>query len=287
MPDPTLAELIGFDGVLEVADVGAAWLGEPPAYKPLVDAGLARLHAFEADARQHVRLREVYGEAIALYAQVLGDGTAQTLNIATPGSGMTSLLKPSAAHLAFFNGFDVFGRLVETQAVATTRLDDVAGLPDLDFLKMDIQGAELTVLHHGTLRLSRAVMVQLEVSFVPLYEDQPTFGEVDVFMRAAGFLPHSFAELKRWSIAPVLRNNDVRQPFNQLLEADIVYARDPMAAERMDDGQIRAMILIAHHAYHSVDLAGRMVLRLESTGAAPAGTFDRYIAFLNTPQGRA
>ena len=36
--------------------------------------------------------------------------------------------------------------------------------------------------------LSNAVFVHTEVSFVPLYEDQPTFGDLDQELRTRGFL---------------------------------------------------------------------------------------------------
>jgi FkbM family methyltransferase len=281
---PALAQLLNFTGTLEIADIGAAWLGDPPAYKRLLDLKLARLNAFDADARQHAALHEAYGADLQLFTDIVADGARHTLHLAAPISGMTSLLKPSARHLAFFNGFDRFGEIHETQEVQTTRLDEVAGLPDLDFLKMDIQGGELMALEHGQARLAQCAAVQLEVSFVPLYEGQPTFGEIDVWMRGQGFLPHSFAELKRWSIAPVRRNNDIRQPFNQLLEADVVYVRDPTTPERWAPDLLRRLILIAHYAYSSVDLAGRLVQWLETNGQAGRGAFDHYMSLVNSPE---
>jgi len=279
-----LAQLLNFTGTLEIADIGAAWLGDPPPYKRLLDLKLGRLNAFDADERQHPALREAYGADLRLFSDIIADGARHTLHLAAPQSGMTSLLKPSARHLAFFNGFDRFGEIHETVEVQTTRLDDVAGLPDLDFLKMDIQGGELMALEHGQARLAQCAAVQLEVSFVPLYEGQPTFGEIDVWMRAQGFLPHSFAELKQWSIAPVRRNNDLRQPFNQLLEADAVYVRDPTAPERWSPDILRRLILIAHYVYGSVDLAGRLVQWLEANGQAGLGAFDHYVSLVNSPQ---
>jgi FkbM family methyltransferase len=279
-----LAQLLNFTGTLEIADIGAAWLGDPPLYRRLLDLKLARLNAFDADERQHAALREAYGADLQLFTDIVGDGAKHTLHLAAPISGMTSLLKPSARHLAFFNGFDRFGEIHETLEVQTTRLDDVAGLPDLDFLKMDIQGGELMALEHGRLRLAHCVAVQLEVSFVPLYEGQPTFGEIDVWMRAQGFIPHCFTEVKRWSIAPVVRNNNFRQPFNQLLEADVVYVRDPTTPELWDPDVLRRLILIAHYVYGSVDLAGRLVRWLEAERKVGLGAFDHYVSLVNNPE---
>ena len=277
-----LADLVGFEDQLEIADIGAAYIGSEPPYQPLLAAGLARLNAFEADVRQHPALRAAYGDRVRLFADAVGDGATHMLHLAAPASGMTSLLKPSAPHLAFFNGFERFGQIESIMPMPTRRLDDIEGLPDVDFLKMDIQGAELMALQGGEARLARCVAIQLEVSFVPLYEGQPSFGEIDLWMRAHGFLPHAFAELKRWSIAPVLRNNDIREPFNQLLEADLVYVRDPVTPGRLDPEMLRRLILIAHFVYGSVDLAGRLAQRLSQEGHVPPGGLERYLELLRS-----
>jgi FkbM family methyltransferase len=280
MASRDLFNLLSLGRPLQVADIGAADNGETPVYKQLVDSGQAELNAFDADPRQHTALRQLYGERVRIFPQVVGDGGPATLYLAAPQSGMTSLFRPSADHLAFFNGFERLGQVEREQAVDTTRLDDIEGLPDLDFVKMDIQGGELAALRHGTARLARCAMVQLEVSFVPLYEGQPSFGDIDVWMRGQGFIPHCFTGLKKWSIAPVLREGDFRRPFNQLLEADIVYVRDSVRPSGMDPELMKAIALLAHHGFYSIDLAGRMIAALAARGVLPSDAFERYIALV-------
>jgi FkbM family methyltransferase len=276
-----LFDLLALERPLQVADVGAAAISETPVYRELVVAGLAELNAFDADPRQHAALRQIYGDRVRIFPHVVGDGDPATLYLAAAQSGMTSLLRPSAEHQAFFNGFERLGQVEREQAVDTTRLDDIEGLPDLDFIKMDIQGGELAALRHGTARLARCAMVQLEVSFVPLYEGQPSFGDVDVWMRGQGFLPHCFTGLKKWSITPVLRDGDDRLPFNQLLEADIVYVRDPVRLADLDSDLMKTIAVLAHHGFYSIDLAGRMVAALAMRGVLPADAFERYLALVN------
>jgi hypothetical protein len=90
-----------------------------------------------------------------------------------------------------------------------------------------------------------------------------------------GFLPHCFVDVKRWSIAPVLRGQDVRWPFNQLLECDIVYVRNLVELDQLGDEQLRKLALIAGYAYRSPDLAIRAAIELERRGRVPAGTAVR------------
>jgi FkbM family methyltransferase len=273
-----LAALLGLVAPLHVADVGAAALGDEPPYAGLVDDGLAHLHAFDPDPRQAAGIGARWGERVTHVDLAIGDGSERPLYMAKPASGMTSTLRPDPARLRMFNGFEAFGEIVGEQRVQTHRLDDQR-LPVLSLLKMDIQGGEMAALQGAQDVLAGCPAVQLEVSFVPLYEGQPSFGEIDCWMRGRGFIPHHFADLKRWSLAPILRNNDPRQPFNQLLEADAVYIRDIFTADPGED-QMRRLALIAHAAYRSYDLTGHIVDRLERQGALESGALKAYLALL-------
>jgi hypothetical protein len=120
---------------------------------------------------------------------------------------------------------------------------------------MDVQGSELNILKNGLKKLSNCVAVQLEVSFICLYENQPGFGEFDMWMRSIGFAPHRFLDIKRWSITPTINGNNFRRPFNQLLEADIVYVRDPLNMKKRTSGQLKMLAVMSEVFFDSPDLA--------------------------------
>ena len=266
--------------VIQVMDVGASAINEVPIYQPLLAAGLGHLNAFEGDARQIEGITNTYGDSATVYSDFLFDGSEQTLYLADPASGMTSLFCPDPAALAFFNGFENFGHIESTEQVQTRRLDDVVGLPLLDFVKMDIQGAELTVLKNGAQKLRDCLAVQVEVSYICLYENQPSFGEVDVWMRSQGYLPHCFLDVKRWSITPTIFDNNFRIPGNQLLESDVVYVKNPMKLASLDDLQVSKFATIAHHALRSVDLCVSLIAELERRGVVAPESHLRYLASL-------
>lgn len=270
--------LIGFADKIHVLDIGAAAIAEVPPYKLLLDRGIARLSAIDGDPRHAAGLIEAYGPETRVLSDVIADGTMRTMYLAHPESGMSSLLAPRPQNLAFFNGFTEFGHVESVAAVQTRRLADIAELQDVDFLKMDIQGAELMVLENAGTALDQCVAIQLEASFVALYEDQPSFGEIDLWMRGHGFLPHSFTHVKRWSIAPTIRENDFRVPFNQLLECDVVYVRGLVDLSGLSDGQLRKLLLIAVYGYGSLDLGVHAEQELERRGALPQGTLTQMFA---------
>jgi FkbM family methyltransferase len=79
----------------------------------------------------------------------------------------------------------------ETATVATTTLADYCAanaIERIDFMHLDVQGAELMVLAGAGPVLERIRAVWMEVETVPLYRDQPLAGEVDRFMAEHGFV---------------------------------------------------------------------------------------------------
>ena len=272
-----LTTIVTLSKPIHIADIGASDLGEKPSYAPLLEKSFARLSAFDGDERQKAKLFEKYGDKLDFYSDIIADGLPQTLYLLPPTSGMSSILKPDEKRLAFFNGFSSFNKPQEEISVQSKRLDDFSDLAPIDFLSMDIQGGELMVLHNSHEKLRDCVAIQLEVSFVPLYEAQPSFGEIDTWMRRNGYIPHRFVSIKPWSISPTIRGGQLNIPFNQLMEADIVYIRDPLKFNTLSAEQITIMAYIALYSYASPDLAVYCLLELERRGAG-AGLVERFFS---------
>lgn len=281
MTSADLLETLGCEEKIQIMDVGASVINETPVYKPLLDLGIGHLNAFEGDKRQTEKIRDIYGDKCSLYDDFVFDGGIHTLYVCTPQSGMTSLFKPRQQALNFFNGFDRFGSVLQTMPVQTVTMDSIQRLPKIDFLKMDIQGAELEAMQHGTEKLTDCLAVQLEVSFIGLYEKQPSFGQIDTWMRSQGYHPHCFLEVKRWSITPTIFSNNFRVPGNQLLEADIVYIKDPLNLQVLSDLQLKKLMAIVHCAFRSIDLCVHLMLELQSRGALAKDTHLSYLAWAN------
>jgi hypothetical protein len=163
----------------------------------------------------------------------------------------------------------------------TVKLNDIKDIHHIDFLKIDIQGGELSVFTNGNIKLESAVVIQTEVSFIGLYEDQPLFSDIDLELRRQGFIPHCFAEVKKWPIAPAVINNNPYQAINQLLEADVVYVKDFLSPEMLTDDQLKHMALIVHYCYKSFDLVMRCIMLLVQRGALPIGSQESYVDIIS------
>jgi hypothetical protein len=103
-------------------------------------------------------------------------------------------------------------------------------------------------------------------------------------MRAQGFIPHCFAAVKQWPIAPCVIGGDPRKPLNQLLEADVVYVRDFSKPDSLSNEQLKHLALITHICYGSWDLAMRCISMLERRGAIEVGSQNKYVASFGAPR---
>lgn len=275
----TVAEILKLERLTEVVDIGANPIDGEPPYKPMLSAKLCRVTGFEPQESALAELLTKKSEHERYLPYAVGDGEKHTLNICR-ASGMTSLFEPDATTLDLFAILKSCGEVTQRVEMETRKLDDIVEIEKLDFLKIDIQGAELAVFQNGVQKLANAVAIQTEVSFVTLYENQPAMGEIDIELRRQGFIPHCFAAMKKWMIAPCVINNNPRQPLNQLLEADIVYVRDFSKPDLMTDEQLKQLAMIAHYCYGSFDLALRCILILEQRNALLIGSQQQYLDLL-------
>ena len=274
-----LAQILAPARLTAIVDVGANPIDGDPPYKAMLAAGLCEVTGFEPQAGALARLEQNKGPRERYLPYALADGTERTLHVCGL-EGMTSLLVPDPARLALFNLFPIWGTVKDRIPVTTRKLDDIAEITQLDFLKMDVQGAEREVLAHGRAKLKDTVVIQTEVSFVPLYHGQPAFGEMDLTLRELGFLPHSVTGTKIWPLSPMVVGNEPNRGIRQLLETDMVYVRDFSRAQNMSAEQWKHLALIAHHCYGSYDLALKAIITLMELGAVPADANRRYLASL-------
>lgn len=272
----TFAEFLAPQRITEIVDIGANPIDGEPPYRSMLAAGLCLVTGFEPQEQALLELQQKQGPHERYLPYAVGDGDVHTLNICV-ASGMTSLFEPDPATLGLFDVLRPLGEVTRRIPLVTRRLDDISEIQHLDFLKIDIQGGELAVFKAGAARLSQAVVIQTEISFVTLYKSQPSLGDVDLELRRQGFIPHCFAEVKQWPIAPCVVGGDPRQPLNQLLEADLVYVRDFSRPELLDNEQLKHLALIVHHCYRSYDLALRCVMLLEQRQALEPGAQHRYL----------
>jgi FkbM family methyltransferase len=261
---PSFSSLTGASPKHTVVDVGAAHYiaGGKSIYEPLLEAPGSKLVGFDPNPQSLKRSRGSHDPSRTFLPYAIGDGLRRTLYFCA-SKDMTSLLKPNPHVLNLFHGFPVWGEVTATETVQTVRLDDVAEIAGVTFLQMDIQGAELLALEHAENRLKEALVLHLEVEFLPLYIDQPLFSDVEQFLRQRGYVFHRFFDPTSRVIQPMTVGNDIRSGLNQLVWSDAVFVRDFTRLERLDDRELLTMAAIMHDCYNSWDLTQHLLIELD------------------------
>ncbi len=262
-----------------IADVGANPLGKP-IYGALLRAGMAQVWAFEPNAEARARLMAEASDAITIRPFAVGDGQAATF-YTYPASEMSSLYPLSAKALGFLGHFRRHLGTETPQPIITRRLDDISGLPDLDFLKMDAQGAECAVLSGGQNRLSKAVAVVVEMRFYRLYDGEPALWELDRALRAQGFELHRFLHQKSRMLGHSQRAR-VKPDLlaSQLIDGDAVYIRSLEDRSAWSDEALCHLALLAAGVFGSHDLALLCLDTLAERGQVSRKLAEGYVDLL-------
>jgi len=268
----SLLEFFPEDFQISILDVGAALI-ERPAYQSLVDAGRGRIFGFEPDQQACEQLNREYGNPHRFFPFFVGDGGPAIFH-ETNWAPTGSLYEPNSRLLEKFQNLAELVTPVATHAVNTTRLDDIADIGDIDFIKIDVQGSELVVFENASRALSSALLIQTEVEFVELYKGQPMFADVDTFLRANGFQFHTMNGVSGRAFKPLIANGDVNSAFRQSLWTDALYVRDWMHLEDLSETKLRNYVILAHDILRSYDLVHLVLSALDSkTGGGRAADY--------------
>lgn len=205
---------------IRLVDVGARG-GIDARWKPF--HSFLEVIAFEPDADECSRLNTLsWPYAAKWLPAALGaaDGESATLHICRQ-PGCSSLLVPNDSLCRDF-AYGPSMEVVKSVPILLSRMDSVVS-DQPDVIKVDTQGTELDVLKGAGALLDRTIAVELEVEFIPQYQKQALFSDIDLFMRAHGFLLRGLRR-SYW-------RNDARftHPFGgQLIHGDVLYIRPEM-----------------------------------------------------------
>jgi len=268
----SLLEFFPEDFQINILDVGAALIERPP-YQSLVDVGRGRIFGFKPNQQACEQLNREYGNPHRFFPFFVGDGGPAIFH-ETNWAPTGSLYEPNSRLLEKFQNLAEVVTPVATHAVNTTRLDDIADIGDIDFIKIDVQGSELVVFENASRALSSALLIQTEVEFVELYKGQPMFADVDTFLRANGFQFHTMNGVSGRAFKPLIANGDVNSAFRQSLWTDALYVRDWMHLEDLSETKLRNYVILAHDILRSYDLAHLVLSALDSkTGGGHAADY--------------
>lgn len=172
---------------LTVMDIGArgGHMGELEGLREFIV-----YHGFDADSDECARLNAAPPAGFVehrLYPYYVGATTGPVEFHIYRQPGESSRLKPDPSYRVRFHPQMEIERSVTVDGAV---LDDIVSRHDLrqpDILKLDTQGTEFEILASSPRCLSRALLVEVEVEFVPMYEGQKLFHDICALMYGNGF----------------------------------------------------------------------------------------------------
>ena len=174
--DPVVVEAGAHAGI-DTVDLAAQWPG-------------GVIHAFEPVPELFRQLTERTASFanVRRYELALADGDgARALHLSEGASdGSSSLLRPDG-HLKTHPGV-TFGRTIEVTAATLDSWAERNDVGKVDFLWLDLQGAEPAVLAAAPRILGTASVIHTEVSLSQAYAGTMLYNEFRLWMEARGFV---------------------------------------------------------------------------------------------------
>lgn len=236
------------DASLCVADLGArGGLDEDM----LAIAWACEVIGFEPDPEEAKRLAGVGDprwRKVTVLPYAIGGSNGQAILHVPESSEGASLLKHNSAMLDMFGYDNLHVDKAEIPVIVHT-LDELRGsavLPRIDYLKIDIEGAELDVLKGGESVLQDCVALKVECSFLPQRLNQPLIWEVAHYLVSRNFCAMELRDVRHWRrrnlpAHPYRINFHMPYSRGQLAQCDLIFLRSPDAL--LDQAQLLRLVI--------------------------------------------
>lgn len=246
------------DRPLSVVDVGCRW-GFAEAWHALTNR--AHLVGFDPDEEECARLRDYYAHMSNVHIIDCGLDSRprrRTVHRASDPA-CSSFFRPDSLLVDQVPELRVIapaGALrVRTTTLDRWRRHEKWG--PVDYIKADVQGAELDVLRGARATLRDVLLIELEVEFNGIYNGQPLFGEVDAFVRKRGFQLWRLSNLVHYTRVGTLHHEKIQDthycdsrptawhsPGGQLFWAHALFIANDVVELTSTDGSGRFVLAV-------------------------------------------
>ncbi|EKR34234.1 FkbM family methyltransferase [Leptospira interrogans] len=237
---------------LIIADVGASG-GIHPRWEKFTSFYKGIL--FEPDPREYEQLIKQKDTRILVIGTALSDSKQEISFNLCKRQQVSSAYLPNLKFLKAFPDAERYDveRAIKIKTDCIDSLLKDKEVKYIDFLKVDTQGLELSILKGASHYLNDTIGLQIEIEFVPMYLNQPLFPEVDEYIRTQGF---TLFDLQRYYWK---RKNSFATGIDkgQLIFCDTLYFKTPesilSAANLSNEKLVRTICIYLVYGY--TDLA--------------------------------
>ena len=214
----------------------------------------SEIYAFEVDKEECEKLNKSCKKGMKFFPIALGEKKETRKFYETHMPVCSSLYEPKQKFLELYNNLNI-AYLKNTTEIDTISVDEFLkknNLEHIDFIKIDIQGAELDVFKGGVKTLEKTLMIVSEVEWVEQYINQPLFGDVSSFLKDQDFMIHKFLGYGTRSLKPIILNQN-KNFGTQVLWSDALFIRNIMNISKLNDEDLIKSAVLSY-IYKSPDL---------------------------------
>jgi len=267
-----LATYIEAEHPLTIVDVGCRG-GFQERWTPLRGVLPLRLIGFEPDPEECNRLNRTALPCEQYVPAVLGEEEGKRPFFVTRSPGNWGFYPPDSSFVRRFVSASDYD-ILETQMLPLTTLDQIAdqyGISDIDLLKSDTEGWDLSIFRGAQRSLPACFGVEVEVWFNAVYKGQPLFAEVDAELRRIGFV---LFDVARSNFFKRTVGAHLGGPKGQLVAGDAIYFRDLLkvpagSSFMMPHKLLRCLVVLMRYGYY--DYALELVEAARDSGALANG----------------
>jgi len=239
-----------------IIEIGAVQIQneKEPFYELLDYFPESRIIGFEIEKAVCEKMNSQSLKGVKYYPYALGKANEKRKLYITQHPMCCSLYKPNEEFIKLYNNFEVAYLKKETE-IDTISLDyfiDKHDVGNIDFIKIDVQGAELDIFKGGSKALKNVLKIVCEVEFVQHYENQPLFGDVCNYLSQHDIMFNKFLGLAGRALKPIMLNNDPNIT-SQHIWSDAVFVHHIQKIHNLSDIQLIKLSLLAC-VYYSLDL---------------------------------
>ena len=252
-----------------IFEIGALQLNnsKEPFYKLLDYFPSSEIIGFEIEKELCDKMNSKASKGIRYYPYALGEKNEKKKLYNAKHPMCSSLYKPNEKLIRLYNNLDVSYLKSETE-IETISLDnfiDKHKIDEVDFIKIDVQGAELDIFKGGQNVLKNVLKIICEVEFVSMYENQPLFGDVNNFLTQHDFMFQKFISIAGRTLRPLIPKNP--NAASQHMWSDAAFIRHIEKIQNLSNEKLLKLSLLST-IYDSVDLAYYCLLAFDKRNSS-------------------
>ena len=214
----------------------------------------SKIHAFDVDKNECKILNKSLKKGLKFFPYALGEKEEKRKFYQTNYPMCSSLHEPNEKLMRLYNNLSVacLKNVIEIETISLDNFVKEQKIGSIDFIKIDIQGAELDVLRGAVKCLKNVLTIISEVEFIPIYINQPLFGDVCSFLDSNDIMFHKFLGLAGRSLIPVTLENNINFA-TQHIWSDAVFIKNILKISELNNSQLLKLAIFSY-LYGSPDL---------------------------------